>query len=105
MTMPDIIEPETLAEQFIDLGIDSNIEILDVACGTGVVGQELRDAGYNNVDGLDPSQGYLNGAMAKGIFRKVYKAFIDPDTPKSIQGANSDYKTRRHHRLEHCLWI
>ena len=29
MTMPDIIEPETLAEQFIDLGIDSNIEVRD----------------------------------------------------------------------------
>ena len=28
-----------------------------MACGTGVVGQELRDAGYCNVDGLDPSQG------------------------------------------------
>ena len=27
--MPDIIEPETLAEQFIDLGIDSNIEVRD----------------------------------------------------------------------------
>ena len=34
-----------------------NFQILDVACGTGVVGQELKDAGYSNVDGLDPSQG------------------------------------------------
>ena len=46
--------------------------------------------GYNNVDGLDPSQGYLNGAMAKGIFRKVYKAFIDPDTPTCIQDCSYD---------------
>jgi len=89
--MPDFtIEPETLAEQFIDLGIDTGIEILDVACGTGVVGQELKDAGYTQVDGLDPSQGYLNGAMAKGIFRKVYKAFIDPDTPTSIPDGSYD---------------
>ena len=46
--------------------------------------------GYNNVDGLDPSQGYLNGAMAKGIFRKVYKAFIDPDTPTCIEDCSYD---------------
>ena len=65
-------------------------QILDVACGTGVVGQELREAGYTKVDGLDPSQGYLNGAMAKGIFRRVYKAFIDPDTPTSIPDCSYD---------------
>ena len=60
---------ESLSEQFIALGLDTGIEVLDVACGTGVVGEEIRAAGYTNVDGLDPSQGYLNGAMAKGIFR------------------------------------
>ena len=60
---------ESLSEQFIALGIDTSIEVFDVACGTGVVGEEIRAAGYSNVDGLDPSQGYLNGAMAKGIFR------------------------------------
>ena len=49
-----------------------------------MVAAELREAGYRNVDGLDPSQGYLNGAMAKGIFRKVYRAFIDPETPTEI---------------------
>ena len=63
------IEAESLAEQFIALGLDKGVEVLDVACGTGVVGEEIRAAGYTNVDGLDPSQGYLNGAMAKGIFR------------------------------------
>ena len=67
-----------------------HLKILDVACGTGVVGQELKDAGYDQVDGLDPSQGYLNGAMAKGIFRRVYKAFIDPDTPTSIPDCSYD---------------
>ena len=34
-----------------------------------MVGAELREAGYSQVDGLDPSQGYLNGAAARGIFR------------------------------------
>ena len=64
--------------------------MLDVACGTGVVGAELRAAGYTQVDGLDPSQGYLDGAMDKGIFRRVYKAFIDPDTPTPISDNTYD---------------
>ena len=63
------IEAESLSEQFIELGLDTSVEVLDVACGTGVVGAEIKAAGYTNVDGLDPSQGYLNGAMSKGIFR------------------------------------
>ena len=71
-----MVEPESLAEQFLRLGLDPGIEVLDVACGTGVVGAELKQAGYTNVDGLDPCQGYLTGAMAKGIFRKVYRAYI-----------------------------
>ena len=44
-------------------------KVLDVACGTGVVGKEIRDAGYTLVDGLDPSRAYLEGAMDRGIFR------------------------------------
>ena len=43
--------------------------MLDVACGTGVVGKEIQEAGYTLVDGLDPSRAYLEGAMDKGIFR------------------------------------
>ena len=78
------MEIETLGQQFIRLGLERDVEILDVACGTGVVGRELREAGYSNVDGLDPSQGYLNGAMAKGIFRKVFRAYIDPEIPTEI---------------------
>lgn len=84
------IEAESLAEQFIALGFDKEVEVLDVACGTGIVGEEIRAAGYKNVDGLDPSQGYLNGAMDKGIFRKVYKAFIDPETPTPIEDDSYD---------------
>ena len=44
-------------------------QVLDVACGTGVVGKEIQEAGYTLVDGLDPSRAYLEGAMDKGIFR------------------------------------
>ena len=63
---------------------------MDVACGTGVVGKELRQAGYDNIDGLDPSQGYLQEAVAQGIFRKVFRAFIDPEKPTEIPNDTYD---------------
>ena len=78
--------------------------MLDVACGTGVVGKEVREAGYTLVDGLDPSRAYLEGAMDRGIFRwlgnkssisfwtsrKVYCNFIDPDKPTPIPDNSYD---------------
>ena len=50
--------------------------MLDVACGTGVVGEEVREAGYTMVDGLDPSRAYLEGAMDRGIFRCLGFSFF-----------------------------
>ena len=55
-----------------------------------MVGKELREAGYNKVDGLDPSQGYLQEAVAQGIFRKVFRAFIDPEKPTEIPSDTYD---------------
>ena len=44
-----------------------------------MVGAELREAGYSQVDGLDPSQGYLNGAAARGIFRLELQTKVPED--------------------------
>merc|ERR1719495_1885632 len=77
-------EMVSLAQQFIKLGLNPDVEILDVACGTGVVTEECIEAGYKKIDGLDPCQGYLDGGLAKGIFRKVYREFIDADTKTTI---------------------
>ena len=81
-------------------------QVLDVACGTGVVGKEIREAGYTLVDGLDPSKAYLEGAMDRGIFRwlilpiavaktflttrRVYCNFIDPAKPTPIPDNSYD---------------
>jgi len=80
----------SLAQQFIKLGMPLDCEILDVACGTGVVSEECRLAGYKTIDGLDPCQAYLDGGMEKGIFRRTFKEFIDPDRPTSIPDSSYD---------------
>ena len=59
----------TLSEVFLDLRLPRNARILDVACGTGIVAEELRQHGYDNIDGLDPVKGYLETAQDKKLYR------------------------------------
>ena len=59
----------TLSEVFLDLRLPREARILDVACGTGIVAEELRPHGYDNIDGLDPVKGYLATAQDKKLYR------------------------------------
>lgn len=61
--------PQSLVDSFLSLNLDKNVKILDVACGAGNVPYLLKDHGYTNVDGLDPSQGLLDAANKKGLFK------------------------------------
>ena len=45
--------------------------VLDLACGTGLVGRELHRRGYTCIDGLDLSQGMLTKAESLGIYREL----------------------------------
>ena len=59
----------TLSEVFLELRLPREARILDVACGTGIVAEELRPHGYDNIDGLDPVKGYLATAQDKKLYR------------------------------------
>ena len=59
----------TLSEVFLELNLPREARILDVACGTGIVAEELRPHGYDNMDGLDPVKGYLETAQHKKLYR------------------------------------
>ncbi len=45
--------------------------VLDVGCGTGLVGVALRTAGVGPVDGLDVSPGMLERARGTGAYREL----------------------------------
>jgi len=45
--------------------------ILDVGCGTGIVGQLLSDAGFNNIVGADASDVFIAYTSAKGIYKEA----------------------------------
>lgn len=82
--------PETLVEEFLALKMEKDVRILDVACGAGNVAYLLRQHGYANIDGLDPSQGLLNAAMEKLLYQNTFCAYVTPDQQTTIAAGSYD---------------
>ena len=53
--------------------------ILDAGCGTGNMAQILNQIGYQNIDGLDPSEGMLEIARSKQIYQDLHQLYLDTD--------------------------
>ena len=56
---------------------DRAARILDAGCGTGNMAQLLALMGYHNIEGLDPSEGMLAVAEAKGCYRALHRLLLD----------------------------
>ena len=46
---------------------------------------QLKERGYTYVDALDGSEGMLNQAKAKGIYKNYIHAFVGPQTIVGIE--------------------
>ena len=55
--------------------------LLELPCGTGMTGEVVQKAGFCNIDGTDLSNGMLEEAKRKGIYRNVFKSCVT-DTSK-----------------------
>lgn len=55
--------------------------VLDFGCGTGLSGLALRLAGFEVVDGIDPSPDMLAQATAKGVYRSLSSLDVTDKTP------------------------
>ncbi|KAK7447321.1 hypothetical protein BaRGS_00040206 [Batillaria attramentaria] len=53
-----------------------SIRVLDVGAGTGLCGLVLQEAGFTNVDALDPAQEMLKAAQDKGVYRNILNVFL-----------------------------
>ncbi len=61
------------SEIFGELMVDKNAKVLDLGCGTGLVGETLRDRGYACIDGADFSAEMLKIAGGRGVYRSVHR--------------------------------
>lgn len=69
-----------LAQQFRPPTEDT--VVLDVGCGTGLVGAELAAGGYRTIDGVDLSPEMIEVARARSIYRSLTAA-VDITKPVS----------------------
>merc|ERR1712170_18554 len=65
-------------------------KIIDVAAGPGNVAYYLKPKGFNNIDGLDPSQGLLDQGLKKGLFNKIFCCYVTPDSKTPIEDNTYD---------------
>lgn len=70
----DYVAPQRGAAVFAAHVADRHARIIDVGCGTGLVGRYLSAHGFDAIDGLDLSTEMLAQAKAKGVYRDVFQA-------------------------------
>ncbi|KAK9412362.1 Williams-Beuren syndrome chromosomal region 27 protein [Crotalus adamanteus] len=61
-------------------GSPENALVLDVACGTGLVAQELQAKGFRHFHGLDGSQEMLEHARHKGLYEDLKLCLLGQET-------------------------
>ncbi|KAK2163804.1 hypothetical protein LSH36_74g12007 [Paralvinella palmiformis] len=56
---------------------DKSIKILDIGAGTGLLGEQLKNRDFTDVDGLEPSSEMLKIATEKGVYQQYYCDTLD----------------------------
>lgn len=89
------IYPETLIEVYGQTACPTDLPVLDIGCGTGLVATELtRQHGIacNNIDGVDISPDMLAAAKDKNLYNKLFQADLtDADFRQSTSGLSTGY--------------
>ncbi|MER7012460.1 class I SAM-dependent methyltransferase [Saccharopolyspora sp. NPDC000359] len=67
------VAPTNAANRLVDLAGNPG-PVLDAGCGTGLVGAALAARSVAVVDGVDLSQGMLDQARARGVYRHLARA-------------------------------
>jgi len=74
------VAPGHAAERLAGL-VGPEAAVLDAGCGTGLVGAELAARGFTTIDGIDLSQGMLDVARGKRVYRELRKADLTEPLP------------------------
>lgn len=76
-----------LVEVLAHAGPDLEAPVLDVGCGTGIVGVALRDVGFARIDGIDLSPEMLEQARTK----QVYGSLVEADVTQPLAFDDSSF--------------
>ncbi|OQR67255.1 methyltransferase-like [Tropilaelaps mercedesae] len=75
--------PQIVVDKLAELGISKDARILDVGCGTGLLGKALSEAGFSQVDGVDMSEEMLRQAEKKSVYLKTLLLAVEPEADLS----------------------
>lgn len=76
----DPLKCAELAKECVGDACESAV-VLDMGCGTGLVGQYLKERGFKNTVGVDASKGMLEKSETKGVYSELHELFLGrPDT-------------------------
>ena len=84
--------PKKIAAMLAEGLEEKSARIIDIGCGTGLVGQYLVSHGFTHIDGLDFSPEMLAVARSKSIYRELIQADLEKPidlAPGTYQGAIS----------------
>lgn len=77
-----------VAAGLLDRYLDSpKSKVLDAGCGTGLVGQAMRNMGYSRIEAMDYSRDMLDVAEEKRVYDKVFRA----DMNRELRLADNSY--------------
>jgi len=79
--------PRLLVEAAVRHLPDLGVAVLDLGCGTGLVGAELAARGVTTIDGVDLSATMMEVASRRG----VYRAFIEADLTQPLPMGTAVY--------------
>ena len=75
------LTPRLVAEALAQHLMALDAPVLDVGCGTGLVGAEAAELGYTTLDGLDLSVAMMTVAAQRGVYRHLLEGDLTQPLP------------------------
>lgn len=72
--------PKIILDKLISLRMGTNSRILDIGCGTGLLGVALHGAGYSQILGIDMSSEMMRVCQKKKIYTQLDRIVVNPET-------------------------
>ena len=74
------VSQPTAVQIFQEYVQDKTLKVVDVGCGTGLVGKELKKNGFINFDGIDISQEMIDIAYSRG-YKTLFLGNLNESLP------------------------
>ena len=72
-------DPVIVAQQTLSRLENKDAHVIDFGCGAGAIGKVFKDHGFNNLIGLDASQGMIDVAVKEKVYSEAHKIMLGED--------------------------